>query len=192
MAAARKAENEPSPQRPSKNAPNQGASNSPRASTASSQRADGTKERPSTRPTAPASARPVAGSDSPQPAAVQRQFDAAQEEEAKKIKSCKSYYDVLGVEKNASEADIKKAYRKVGACGFSVLFSCQFAGSVSPFVPQLALKFHPDKNAAPSAEEAFKSTLQGWRGLGCSFWSRVCAGWACVASRQRYLPPSPR
>ena len=39
---------------------------------------------------------------------------------------------MLGVEKNASDAELKKAYKK----------KC--------------LKVHPDKNASPEADEAFK------------------------------------
>lgn len=53
----------------------------------------------------------------------------------RRIKSCKDYYQILGVEKTANEEDLKKAYRK------------------------LALKFHPDKNHAPGATEAFKGIL---------------------------------
>lgn len=60
-----------------------------------------------------------------------------------RIKSCKDYYQILGVEKTASEEDLKKAYRK------------------------LALKFHPDKNHAPGATEAFK-------GKGISVVYTVC------------------
>ncbi|XP_068184279.1 dnaJ homolog subfamily B member 12a isoform X2 [Antennarius striatus] len=70
---------------------------------------------------------------SAQGATESKAFTAEQVEAVRKIKSCKDYYQILGVEKTASEEDLKKAYRK------------------------LALKFHPDKNHAPGATEAFKA-----------------------------------
>jgi molecular chaperone DnaJ len=51
----------------------------------------------------------------------------------------RDFYEVLGVSKTASEADIKSAYRK------------------------LALKFHPDKNKAADAEEKFKEINEAYQ-----------------------------
>ncbi|XP_065183135.1 dnaJ homolog subfamily B member 12-like [Sycon ciliatum] len=60
-------------------------------------------------------------------------YTQAQVNDVKRILRAKDYYDVLSVSKDASETELKKAYRK------------------------LALQFHPDKNKAPGADEAFKT-----------------------------------
>ncbi|KAK1166454.1 hypothetical protein AOXY_G13095 [Acipenser oxyrinchus oxyrinchus] len=60
-------------------------------------------------------------------------YSPDQLEAVKRIKHCKNYYEILGLSKDATEEDLKKAYRK------------------------LALKFHPDKNHAPGATDAFKA-----------------------------------
>uniref|UniRef100_A0A3B4ZQI4 DnaJ homolog subfamily B member 1-like n=1 Tax=Stegastes partitus TaxID=144197 RepID=A0A3B4ZQI4_9TELE len=50
----------------------------------------------------------------------------------------KDYYDILGIKKGATEEDIKKAYRKQ------------------------ALRYHPDKNKSPGAEEKFKEIAEAY------------------------------
>ena len=47
-----------------------------------------------------------------------RPYTAEQLQIVKKIKACKTHYDVLGVVKNADDSEIKKAYRKVHRVGF--------------------------------------------------------------------------
>src|SRR5512139_2010075 len=54
----------------------------------------------------------------------------------------RDYYEVLGVNKDASEEDLKKAYRK------------------------LAMKYHPDRNPdAKDAEEKFKEAKEAYEVL---------------------------
>ena len=64
------------------------------------------------------------------------------EEECQKILSKNDYYEILGLQKTATEDEIRKAYKK------------------------LAIKFHPDKNKSKSAEEAFKKVNQAFSVLG--------------------------
>lgn len=53
----------------------------------------------------------------------------------------KDYYAILGISKQATEDEIKKAYRK------------------------LALQYHPDKNKSPEAEEKFKLVAEAYEVL---------------------------
>ena len=50
-----------------------------------------------------------------------------------RVKRCKDYYEILGLNKEASDIQLKKSYHK------------------------MALQFHPDRNKAPGADEAFKA-----------------------------------
>ncbi|MEM4311450.1 MAG: molecular chaperone DnaJ [Nitrososphaerales archaeon] len=52
--------------------------------------------------------------------------------------SKRDYYEILGVDKNASKEEIKRAYRK------------------------LALQYHPDRNKSPEAEEKFKEISEAY------------------------------
>ena len=51
----------------------------------------------------------------------------------------KKYYDILNLSEEASEEEIKKSYKK------------------------LALKFHPDRNKSPDAEEKFKEISEAYQ-----------------------------
>ncbi len=53
----------------------------------------------------------------------------------------KDYYEILGIGRNASQEEIKKAYRR------------------------LALKWHPDKNKSPEAEKRFKEINEAYQVL---------------------------
>ncbi|XP_044269674.1 dnaJ protein homolog 1-like [Tribolium madens] len=53
----------------------------------------------------------------------------------------RDFYKILGINKNASDDEIKKAYRK------------------------LALQYHPDKNKSPGAEEKFKEIAEAYEVL---------------------------
>ncbi|XP_061400897.1 dnaJ homolog subfamily B member 12-like [Musca vetustissima] len=75
------------------------------------------------------------GNTDPDNTAEQTEADYTTEqmEAVRKVKNCKDFYEILGVNKTATDSEIKKAYKK------------------------LALQLHPDKNRAPGALEAFKA-----------------------------------
>lgn len=59
-------------------------------------------------------------------------YTKEQKEMCERIKRCKDFYEILGVTKETTDSEVKRAYKK------------------------LALQLHPDKNNAPGASEAFK------------------------------------
>lgn len=65
-------------------------------------------------------------------------FPADQVEIVRSIRKTKDYYQILGLSKNCSAEEVRKAYRKI------------------------SLKVHPDKNKAPGAEEAFKAVSKAF------------------------------
>lgn len=62
-----------------------------------------------------------------------KNYTPEQIEAVRRINKCKDFYQILGVTKESTDSEIKKAYKK------------------------LALQVHPDKNKAPGSVEAFKS-----------------------------------
>lgn len=71
-----------------------------------------------------------------------RKYTPEQKAEVIRIRKCTptSFYEILAVEKTASDGQIKKAYRKI------------------------SLLTHPDKNGYDGADEAFKSKSRRRRG----------------------------
>lgn len=84
----------------------------------------------------PAAARSTSSSSTTSATYTEEQLTVVRE-----IKRKKDYYEILGLEKNCTAEDVKKAYRK------------------------LSLKVHPDKNKAPGAEEAFKIVSKAFQCL---------------------------
>lgn len=71
-----------------------------------------------------------------------REYTAEQLEVVRQVKKhTRDYYQILGLEKDCTVEDVRKAYRK------------------------LSLKVHPDKNKAPGAEDAFKAVSKAFQCL---------------------------
>ena len=65
------------------------------------------------------------------------------------LAKCKRY-DVLGIDRNASDKEVKRAFRK------------------------LAMQYHPDRNKDPGAEEKFKEIAQAYEILSDKDKRRQC------------------
>ncbi|OEL19608.1 Chaperone protein dnaJ 49 [Dichanthelium oligosanthes] len=74
--------------------------------------------------------------------AAAREYTTEQLEVVRQVKKhTRDYYQILGLEKDCTVEDVRKAYRK------------------------LSLKVHPDKNKAPGAEDAFKAVSKAFQCL---------------------------
>ncbi|KAK4512778.1 uncharacterized protein ATC70_003484 [Mucor velutinosus] len=81
----------------------------------------------------PSSPAPSQTKEAPKTAAREKPSAGQKDADVREILSCGTdYYKVLKVDRKCTEVEIKRSYRK------------------------LALKFHPDKNNSPGADEAFK------------------------------------
>ncbi|CAH8666255.1 DnaJ (Hsp40), sub B, member 12, variant 3 [Schistosoma haematobium] len=84
---------------------------------------------------------PDSGAESNRNKQPDKEFTKTQIDSLRKVLSCKDYYEILGVSRTASDEEIKKAFKLH------------------------ALKFHPDKNRAPGAAEAFKKIKKAYEVL---------------------------
>jgi molecular chaperone DnaJ len=76
----------------------------------------------------------------------------------------RDYYEVLGVSRDASKEEIKKAYRR------------------------LALKYHPDRNKSPDAEEKFKEISEAYGVLSDDTKRSQYDRWGHAGIEGRYTP----
>lgn len=88
---------------------------------------------PKTRKASASPSRNKSGPSTAQAAPEEPTYTTEQLEAVRRINKCKDFYQILGVTKESTDSDVKKAYKK------------------------LALQVHPDKNKAPGSVEAFKS-----------------------------------
>jgi len=125
--------------RPSPSPPPDSASSPSNASSSSNSNTNtNTNSGAAKRPAAAAAQQQQQQSSSHHTDAPKKDFTPEQQQAARKINKTADYYQILGIERIADEAAIKAAYRK------------------------MALKFHPDKNHAPEAEEAFKKVSEAY------------------------------